>query len=304
VVLGLPAVAEARAPCPAEQVAATAATGPQVADAVFCLTNPVRAHFGLLALRRDARLDQAARLHSQDMALRGYFAHTTPEGLDPSDRTRAQGYPSGAGENIAYGYPTARAVVLGWMASAGHCRNMVGAARDLGVGLGGSAPAYVTQDFGDYFSQSVPEAPAAGCPYALDLDALNVPGDAAAVPGTDGVTATPPTVEVGAAPVLGRLSLSPARLRAGGRGTTVAFTLSAPATVRLDVERVRAGRASRRLSGALTRVARRGANRVRFSGRLGGRRLAPGRYRLRAVATDRAGRRSTLRRVAFRVAGR
>jgi hypothetical protein len=42
-----------------------------------------------------------------------------------------------------------------------------------------------------------------------------------------------------------------------------------------------------------------GSNRLRFGGRLRGRRLVPGRSRLRAVATDGAGRRSASRRVTF-----
>ncbi len=47
-------------------------------------------------------LIDAAQLHSQDMLDRDYFGHETPEGLAPSDRARAAGYPSGAGENIAW----------------------------------------------------------------------------------------------------------------------------------------------------------------------------------------------------------
>jgi hypothetical protein len=46
---------------------------------------------------------------------------------------------------------------------------------------------------------------------------------------------------------------------------------------------------------------RRGANRARFRGRLGGRRLAAGRYRLAAVATDAAGNAGAPRRAAFRI---
>ncbi len=42
-------------------------------------------------------------------------------------------------------------------------------------------------------------------------------------------------------------------------------------------------------------------NAVRFSGRIGGRRLAPGRYRLRAVAKDAAGNASTARTATFRI---
>ena len=46
-------------------------------------------------------LTQAARNHAADMVSRNYFAHVTPEGLAPWDRTKAAGYPSQlVGENI------------------------------------------------------------------------------------------------------------------------------------------------------------------------------------------------------------
>jgi uncharacterized protein YkwD len=47
----------------------------------------------------------AARLHSEDMAARGYFAHVTPEGLAPIDRVMAAGLRrfKGPGESISFG---------------------------------------------------------------------------------------------------------------------------------------------------------------------------------------------------------
>jgi uncharacterized protein YkwD len=49
-------------------------------------------------------LIQAARLHSQDMNDRGYFAHNTPEGTDPGQRITAAGFSwTGWGESIAGG---------------------------------------------------------------------------------------------------------------------------------------------------------------------------------------------------------
>ncbi len=47
-------------------------------------------------------LTDAARLHSLDMLEREFFAHDNPEGLTPTDRATAQGYPGSAGENIAW----------------------------------------------------------------------------------------------------------------------------------------------------------------------------------------------------------
>jgi uncharacterized protein YkwD len=56
----------------------------------------------------NTQLIEAARLHSQDMDARGYFSHTTPEGLDPGARISQAGFFWNSwGESIAGGslYP-------------------------------------------------------------------------------------------------------------------------------------------------------------------------------------------------------
>jgi uncharacterized protein YkwD len=74
----------------------------------------------------ESRLAQAAAAHSQDMAARNYFSHTSPTGSTMVSRINATGYAwSTIGENIAAGYPTVNAVVDGWMASDGHCANLM-----------------------------------------------------------------------------------------------------------------------------------------------------------------------------------
>jgi hypothetical protein len=80
------------------------------------------------------------------------------------------------------------------------------------------------------------------------------------------------------APVVGPVKLSPRRFSAG-RGTTISYSLSEPATVTLRVKR--AGKVRRTLTGAGTL----GANRVPFDGRT----LRRGRYRIVVTATDAAG---------------
>ncbi|MEA2156379.1 MAG: hypothetical protein QOE11_2519 [Solirubrobacteraceae bacterium] len=306
--LATPLGAQARTPCAAELSAPTAAAAAQVSDAIFCLTNQIRASYGLAPFRRDARLDTAARLHSEDMAARNYFAHVTPEGLSPGDRASAQGYVPGVGENIASGYATASAVIIGWMGSTGHCQNILGVARDIGVGTAPSARGgYYTQDFGDYAFGTEGPVPAA-CPYTIDLDALVtaaplspvVAGPATATAPTPPPPDTTPRV---AGPVLGPLGLSSSMLRPGARRSVVSYTLSEQATVRFRVERRLHARWTT-LTGSLTDEGRQGANSFVFTGRLRGRRLAPGRYRLRADATDDAGNASAPRRASFRVARR
>jgi uncharacterized protein YkwD len=83
-----------------------------------------------------------------DMNLRDYFDHTTPDGLGPGDRLDQAEYDGTAwGENIAWGYTTPEAVVAGWMASPGHCANIMNAQfTETGVGYYNSS--YWTQTFG------------------------------------------------------------------------------------------------------------------------------------------------------------
>ena len=299
--------AQARPPCPGEQLAPTAANAAQVSDAVFCLSNQIRAHYGLPAFRRDGRLDAAAALHSLDMGVRDFFGHTNPDGLDPTDRAAAQGYPLGAGENIAYGYATARAVVLGWMASAGHCRNLLGGAADLGVGTAVVGRPFYTQAFGDYFSRAVDEAARGACPHTVNLDTLTVasPGAKAHDYVPVRTQQTAPAAQAAAAPVaatlsMRALSLSPRRFGARGRGTTISFRLSAPASVTFSVMRSAGGAAIARF----TRRGAKGANRLRLKAKVGRKVLRPGRYRLQAAATDVAGRSTSVLRTTFVVTRR
>ena len=79
-----------------------------------------------------------------------------------------------AGENIATGYPTPRQVVAGWMASAGHCENILNPTyRSVGTGVnrhpvaGYASGRHLDQDFG-LRSAAGPSrnwGPAHGCPY-------------------------------------------------------------------------------------------------------------------------------------------
>lgn len=71
-------------------------------------------------------LFSAAARHSQDMATRNYFSHTTPEGITFSQRLATEGYVGwAAGENIAAGQSTVSGVMAAWLGSEGHCRNIM-----------------------------------------------------------------------------------------------------------------------------------------------------------------------------------
>ncbi len=78
------------------------------------------------ALTINARLGVAAYGHSRDMADNNYFSHDSRDGRSMVDRINATGYTwSTVGENIAAGYGSVHSVVSGWMASDGHCVNLM-----------------------------------------------------------------------------------------------------------------------------------------------------------------------------------
>jgi uncharacterized protein YkwD len=115
---------------------------------VASLTNAERAKAGCAALRVDARLAASAQGHAADMATDNYFSHVSLDGRTFDQRIRAAGYPSPGGENIAKGYPTASAVMTGWMNSAGHKANILNCSfTTLGVGYDARGN-YWVQNFG------------------------------------------------------------------------------------------------------------------------------------------------------------
>jgi uncharacterized protein YkwD len=71
-------------------------------------------------------LAQAALVHSRDMAARNYFDHVDATGGTVAQRASRSGYRwRVVGENIAAGQGSARQVVAGWLASPGHCENIM-----------------------------------------------------------------------------------------------------------------------------------------------------------------------------------
>jgi thrombospondin type 3 repeat protein len=141
----------------------------------------------------------------------------------------------------------------------------------------------------------------------------------------------PPVLRDLIRPIITAFSARPSIFRAFGSGaslravtpplgTTVRYTLSERASVKFTVEQPATGRVVNRRCVALTRANRTkpkcirfvskgsfthagkaGANSFKFTGRVGGRKLAPGSYRLSAVATDTARNASVVKTVAFRI---
>jgi len=81
------------------------------------------------------KLFNASAGHSADMAHNNYFSHTSQDGRTFSQRITADGYSgSRLGENIAAGQNSVASVMASWLASAGHCSNiMSGNFKDVGM---------------------------------------------------------------------------------------------------------------------------------------------------------------------------
>ena len=145
------------------------------------LVNSERVKRGLPPLKHVEALGRVARSHSKDMAARAYFAHTSPEGRNPTERGElagyncrkdyTSGYTHGLAENIhrAWLYKSyrtqngeivsfdwftqeglARTIVTGWMNSKGHKKNILAASYDrsgMGVAIAKDGKVYSTQNF-------------------------------------------------------------------------------------------------------------------------------------------------------------
>jgi uncharacterized YkwD family protein len=118
---------------------------------VITLVNKERAKRGLQSLKRGSTCSYVARLKSQDMINKGYFSHTSPTYGSPFTMMQHFGLKfSAAGENIAYGQPTAAAVMNAWMNSAGHRANILSPSYTyIGVGAAKNSKGtiYWTQEF-------------------------------------------------------------------------------------------------------------------------------------------------------------
>ncbi|MEV7372149.1 CAP domain-containing protein [Streptomyces sp. NPDC090301] len=137
---------------PVETTAApsTADRGEAAEAEVVRLVNVERAKVGCSPVTADARLAALAGAFSEDMAARGFFDHTDPDGATPWARAEKAGVSGLGGENIARGQADAAAVMESWMNSDGHRANILNCDfTTLGVGVhfadGGP---WWTQDFG------------------------------------------------------------------------------------------------------------------------------------------------------------
>lgn len=100
-------------------------------------TNSDRLADNLPALKVNPLLSGAAQAKAEDMAKKGYFSHTSPEGVTPWYWISRVGYQyTYAGENLAINFSDSKDVVDAWMNSAGHRANILnGNFTEIGIGI-------------------------------------------------------------------------------------------------------------------------------------------------------------------------
>ena len=134
-----------------------------VNQAILALVNAARGagrrcggkYFAPVApLALDPILTRAAVLHSRDMAEHDAFEHRGHDGSTPAARVERAGFGNHriVGENIAAGAMTPGEVTQGWLASPGHCENIMdGRFTLMGIGfaenLRTQSAVFWTQDF-------------------------------------------------------------------------------------------------------------------------------------------------------------
>tara|TARA_Y100000310_G_C20587390_1_gene766184 strand:+ start:63 stop:962 length:900 start_codon:yes stop_codon:yes gene_type:complete len=121
----------------------------QLRQAILTSVNRERSKVNLTALTMNKDLELSAQLHAEDMLIRDYFNHFTPEGLSHVDRIKKTGYATidmencncsafkaAIGENIAKGQRSVNWVMNEWMDSPTHKENILSTHfTELGIGI-------------------------------------------------------------------------------------------------------------------------------------------------------------------------
>jgi uncharacterized protein YkwD len=118
---------------------------------VVRLTNRERKAAGCPRLGVDHELILASVAQSYYMARTRLFSHIWRDGSTFAMRAQRAGYRTPAGENIAWGYPTAAEVMKAWMESPGHRANILNCgAKKIGAAIvyASDGTPYYTQVFG------------------------------------------------------------------------------------------------------------------------------------------------------------
>ncbi|ETI40163.1 hypothetical protein F443_14368 [Phytophthora nicotianae P1569] len=94
--------------------------------AMLNAVNKERTARGLSKFCMNRKLQDAAQIHSADMAKRNFLSHTGSDGSTMSSRVRAAGYRwATVAENVAAGQATVSSVLASWMNSNAHRANIL-----------------------------------------------------------------------------------------------------------------------------------------------------------------------------------
>lgn len=94
-------------------------------DDLHTYVNTSRKSAGFKELKSNTSLDKSAELKCNDMVALDYWAHNAPDGSEPWVFFNLVEYSySKAGENLAYGFSSAKSTVKGWENSPTHKANM------------------------------------------------------------------------------------------------------------------------------------------------------------------------------------
>ena len=197
---------------------------------VASLSNENREDAKLPALNYSPLLEEAARLKAEDMKIRGYFAHVSPDGIDPWHWFKKVGYDyEYAGENLAINFSDSADVTKAWMDSPGHRQNILSSNfTEIGVAtvkgyIDGKKTVFVVQMFGspskDMIANQTPLVPetATPAPAVAVPEELSVEGEEQTVLG---LTTSKPIDET---------------ITAAGVFTALSFLISNPRTIMFSI---------------------------------------------------------------------
>lgn len=144
--------------------------------ALYQLTNQKRVATGVVSLKADRRLEQAALAKARDMFAKNYWAHYAPDGsTTPWQFILNAGYTyKFAGENLAKDFDTSVSVIEAWMASPSHRANLLNSGyKDIGIvavngTLLGEETTLVVQMFGMPQPVTVAKQPSVAAPPAAE----------------------------------------------------------------------------------------------------------------------------------------
>lgn len=95
-------------------------------ESLLDATNTERQRADLPLLMINHKLNQASNSKAQDMFKKQYWAHVSPDGVQPWKWLEDEGYDfSKAGENLAKDYTSTDAVINAWMNSVEHRKNIL-----------------------------------------------------------------------------------------------------------------------------------------------------------------------------------